>query len=80
MAETDFSAKQSHGSQYSFEPAPTSKWYGRGKIIFHKPHPEPKYDAKVFLDMGKRMKKWFGWSIDTFELLRKNELGCWMMI
>ncbi|KAF4626925.1 hypothetical protein G7Y89_g11230 [Cudoniella acicularis] len=45
MAEVGFIARQIHGSEYSFEPSPTCEWYGNGKIVFHKPHPEPKYEA-----------------------------------
>jgi hypothetical protein len=69
MAEVGFVAKQIHGSEYSFEPIPTCKWYGRGRIVFHKPHPEPKYEAWKLLGIGKRMGKWFGWNAETFELL-----------
>jgi hypothetical protein len=69
MAEVGFAARQIHGSMYSFEPNPTCKWYGRGRIIFHKPHPEPKYEAWKLLGIGKRMTKWFDWNADTFELL-----------
>jgi hypothetical protein len=69
MAEVGFVAKQIHGSEYSFEPIPTCKWYGRGRIVFHKPHPEPKYEVWKLLGIGKRMGKWFGWNAETFELL-----------
>jgi hypothetical protein len=68
MAEVGFIARQTHGSEYSFEPTPTCKWYGRGKIVFHKPHPEPKYEAWKLLGIGKRMGKWFDWNANTFEL------------
>ncbi|CAG8976490.1 hypothetical protein HYALB_00005987 [Hymenoscyphus albidus] len=75
MNEAGFIARQIHGSEYSFEPASTFPWYGRGKIVFHKPHPEPKYEAWKLLGIGKQMKKWFGWDADTFELLRGKREG-----
>jgi len=69
MAEAGFAARQIYGSEYSFEPISTCKWFGRGRIVFHKPHPEPKYEAWKLLGIGKRMGKWFGWDAETFELL-----------
>lgn len=69
MSRAGFSARQNHGSEYSFEPVYTCVWYGRCRIVFHKPHPEPKYKAWQLLGIGKRMKKWFDWNADTFELL-----------
>lgn len=70
MGEVGFMARQTHGSEYSFEPRESCKWYGKGRIVFHKPHPEPMYEAWKLLGVGKRMGKWFGWSADTFELLK----------
>lgn len=69
MAEAGFVAKQLHGSEYSFEPVPSCTWHERGRIIFHKPHQEPKYEAWKLLNIRKRMEKWFDWNADTFELL-----------
>jgi hypothetical protein len=60
IAEVGFVARQIHGSEYSFELIPTCKWYGRGRIVFHKPYPEPKYEARKLLGIGKRMGRWFG--------------------
>jgi hypothetical protein len=54
-----------------FEPSPSSKWFGRGKIVFHKPHPTPYLDPVMMITMGKGMKKWFGWGEETFMLDRK---------
>jgi len=62
-------ARQVHGSEYSFEPTPGCKWHGRGRIVFHKPHPEPKDEAWRLLGIGERIGKWFGWDANTFELL-----------
>ncbi|TVY82305.1 hypothetical protein LSUE1_G002243 [Lachnellula suecica] len=72
MAEVGFAAKQTDGSVYSFEPTQACKWYGKSKILFHRPHPEPKYDAWRLLGMGKRMRKNFDWEADTFELAKKS--------
>lgn len=72
MSEVGFSARQQHGSQFSFEPISTCPWFGRGRIVFHKPHPEPKYEAWKLLGIGKRMTKWFGWDANTFELLESK--------
>jgi len=74
MAEAGFAARQLHGSEYSFEPVPGCKWYGQGRIIFHKPRPEPKHEAWKLLNIGKRMGKWFDWDAGTFELL-DSKLG-----
>jgi hypothetical protein len=57
MAEAGFVAKQLHGSEYSFELVPSCTWYERGRIIFQKPHQEPKYEAWKLLNIGKRMEK-----------------------
>jgi hypothetical protein len=67
--EVGFVARQSAGgAAYSFEPNETSRWFGRGKIVFHKPHPETYFDPVQMAINGKRMTKWFGWSENTFEL------------
>jgi hypothetical protein len=49
----------SGGSAVQFEPKEGSKWFGMGKIVFHKPHPVPVIDPVMLLSMGKRMRKWF---------------------
>ena len=68
-SEVGFVARRSAGgAAYSFEPSQNSKWFGRGKIVFHKPHPEIYFDSIQMAINGKRMAKWFGWSEDTFEL------------
>ncbi|KUJ17900.1 uncharacterized protein LY89DRAFT_745890 [Mollisia scopiformis] len=59
------------GSAYSFEPSVKSKWFGKGKIVFHKPHPVPILDPIELSTNGKRMAKWFGWSEETFQLREK---------
>lgn len=39
-----------------------------GKIVFHKPHPEPKVDGFLLRSMGKRLNKWFGWGSKSIGL------------
>jgi hypothetical protein len=43
-----------------------------GAINFHKPH-EPVVDAMILRCMGKRLKKWFGWTGNRFVLRAKEE-------
>ncbi|KAF7923039.1 uncharacterized protein EAE98_007744 [Botrytis deweyae] len=72
MAEAGFIASHERGgSAVQFEPDTSSPWFGKGKIVFHKPHPERVVDAVMLGVMGKRMKKWFGWSDETFEVGKK---------
>jgi len=75
MAESEvgFVARRSSGgSAVQFEPNESSKWFGKGKIVFHKPHPVPVIDPVMLLSMGKRMRKWFGWNEETFVLEEKK--------
>ncbi|THV48900.1 hypothetical protein BGAL_0222g00200 [Botrytis galanthina] len=72
MAEARFIASHdAGGSAVQFEPDTSSPWFGQGKIVFHKPHPERVVDAIMLGAMGKRMEKWFGWSDETFEVGKK---------
>ncbi|KAE9375173.1 hypothetical protein N431DRAFT_555665 [Stipitochalara longipes BDJ] len=67
--EVGFVARQSAGGAgFSFEPKESSKWFGKGKIVFHKPHPETYFDPIQMATNGKRMRKWFGWCEHTFVL------------
>lgn len=68
MAEAGFTATSSGGSAVSFEADENSQNDWKGRIVFHEPHPVTKIDPIKLQDMGKRMKKWFGWDEDTFEL------------
>jgi hypothetical protein len=43
-----------------------------GAINFHKPH-EPVVDAMMLRCMGKRLRKWFGWTSDRFVLRVKDK-------
>jgi len=71
MSEVGFQARSSGGSAVLFSPAADSKWDGMGKIVFHRPHPDSKIDYITLGSMGKRMRKWFDWSGDTFVLQEK---------
>lgn len=44
-----------------------------GSISFHMPHPDPVMDSLVLRHFGKRLKKWFGWSNETFVLKLKGK-------
>lgn len=59
MADAGFQATQSSGSAVTFS-------NGRGRIIFHKPHPVAKVDPVMLATFGKRMKKWFHWRREIF--------------
>ncbi|TVY58102.1 hypothetical protein LCER1_G002801 [Lachnellula cervina] len=75
MAEPELGFVARHsagGSAVQFEPNEKSKWFGEGKIVFHKPHPVPVIDPVMLSSMGKRLRKWFGWDNDTFLLKGKN--------
>jgi hypothetical protein len=67
MAKVDFVSRRSGGSAVTFEPSGVSKWYGQGSIVFHRPHPDSSIDPVMLNSVGKRMKKWFGWSKETSE-------------
>ncbi|KAF7936732.1 hypothetical protein BELL_0162g00170 [Botrytis elliptica] len=72
MAEAGFIASRERGgSAVQFEPDTSSPWFGQGKIVFHKPHPERVVDAVMLGVMGKRMEKWFGWSDETLAVGKK---------
>jgi hypothetical protein len=68
MAKVGFASRRSGGSAVSFEPVPDSKWYGQGSIVFHRPRPDSTIDLVMLNSFGKRMKKWFGWGNETYEL------------
>jgi hypothetical protein len=71
MAKIGFASRCSgRGSAVFFEPLPESIWYGRGKIVIHRPHPDTTLDSIMLQSIGKRMGKWFGWSIESFALDR----------
>jgi hypothetical protein len=58
-------ATQAPGSAVAFSNS------SAGAINFHKPH-EPVVDAMMLRCMGKRLKKWFGWTGDRFVLRAKE--------
>ncbi|CAD0082632.1 unnamed protein product [Aureobasidium vineae] len=60
MNDLGFNARNVGGSAVAFE-HPSKK-----KIIFHRPHPSPKIESVMLQSMGKRMRKHFDWSRETF--------------
>lgn len=72
MASVGLKARHSGGSAVLFEPTEESQWYGKGKIVIHRPHPDSKLDPVMLTSIGKRMRKWFGWSADSFILASKQ--------
>ncbi|OAR01728.1 hypothetical protein LLEC1_03268 [Akanthomyces lecanii] len=70
MADAGFVARNAGGSLVSFK-NPQSE----GRIVFHRPHPDPKIDPIMLQAMGKRMAKWFGWERSLF-LLRDEPSSC----
>jgi hypothetical protein len=68
MNDLGFSARNGGGSAVVFENSERGERQTGGKIIFHKPHPDPKIDPIMLKSMGKRMSKWFGWHRDLFVL------------
>jgi hypothetical protein len=73
MLKVGFEARCSGGSAVLFELDGESKWYGKGKIVIHRPHPSSAIDPVMLLSIGKRMKKWFGWSRESFGLEVKSK-------
>jgi hypothetical protein len=58
-------ATQAPGSAVAFSNS------SAGAINFHKPH-DPVVDVMMLRCMGKRLKKWFGWTGDRFVLRAKE--------
>ena len=68
MSDAGFSARNKGGSVVVLHKDRPSASMRRGKIIFHKPHPVPKFDPVMTQATGKRMAKWFDWCKDIFIL------------
>ncbi|KAF1967834.1 hypothetical protein BU23DRAFT_658017 [Bimuria novae-zelandiae CBS 107.79] len=66
MENAGFRGKCGGGSIVIFE-----KMDRGGKIVFHRPHPNPTLDSVMLQSMGRRLNKWFKWTRDTFLLARK---------
>jgi len=58
-------ATQAPGSAVAFSNG------AEGAINLHKPH-DPVVDSMMLRCMGKRLKKWFGWTGDRFVLRAKG--------
>lgn len=65
MTDAGFPAVNSGGSTVHFGS-------DEGSIVFHKPHPEPNIDAVALQNMGRRMRKWFGWEWERFAERKKT--------
>lgn len=55
MENAGFSVETRNGLAVTFE------WPERGRILFHRPHPEPTIDSVMLKSTGKRLSKSFGW-------------------
>jgi hypothetical protein len=66
MENAGCTARNGGGSIVSFE-----QENGLGRIIFHRPHPEPKIDPIILQSMGRRLNRRFGWNRETFVLAGK---------
>lgn len=63
MIDADFSVEEGSGSAVCFRSND-----GLGSVSFHRPHPDTVINPIMFINMGKRMRKWFGWNRDIFEV------------
>lgn len=61
MMDAGFNVSQGSGSAVSFEHSA-----GKGRIVFHRPHPQPIIEPVMLRFMGRRMNRWFGWHRETF--------------
>ncbi|KAH6683222.1 hypothetical protein B0J14DRAFT_673745, partial [Halenospora varia] len=62
-------ARQNGGdSAVTFEPSEGSQWARKGKICFHRPHPDAVLDPIMLRGNAKRLARWFGWNEETFVL------------
>jgi hypothetical protein len=68
MVDMGFLARGGGGSAVVFEKLDISSSHTRSRIVFHKPHPDPKIDPIILQSMGKRMAKWLGWRSGLFVL------------
>jgi hypothetical protein len=64
MIDAGFSASCNGGSAFSFG-------CEGGKIVFHKPHPDPRIHPNMLQWIGRRLNKWFGWDRETFVVDKK---------
>jgi hypothetical protein len=72
MVDIGFSARQTSGSEVEFRPVnPGLRWAGR--IIFHRPHPEPKIGHVMLRVMARRLIRNFeGWTDAVWTLRPRN--------
>ena len=68
LTDAGFSATEAGGSAVSFSNE-------AGKIVFHKPHPDPSVDTVMLQSIGKRLRKWFGWDRERFQVRSKDVMA-----
>ena len=68
MVDTGLDATNIGGSAVSF-----NNKQEKQSIIFHRPHPEPKWGHVELSWIGKRLNKNFGWRKESFVLLAKGK-------
>lgn len=61
MVDAGCTAREAVGSAVTFS-------FGAGCVSVHKKHPDPTVDAIMLHAIGRRMRKWFGWSEERFVL------------
>ena len=65
MSDAGFKAIEGSGSAVAFEnPDPENG----GRVVVHRPHPDPELTDFMLRTIGKRMHKWFGWRRESFRL------------
>ncbi|KAL8792249.1 MAG: hypothetical protein Q9195_005128 [Heterodermia aff. obscurata] len=72
MASAGFSSQKLNGSAWIFEPTNDML---RRSIIFHEPHPIPKIRYITARGLGRRLNRAYGWTLETFERVRKENNG-----
>ncbi|KAK3716364.1 hypothetical protein LTR37_006514 [Vermiconidia calcicola] len=63
MVDAGCSATHRGGSVVTFK----DERNGMGLITVHKPHPDPSVPPIMLKRIGKRLNKWLGWRVETFE-------------
>ncbi|KAI1414390.1 hypothetical protein F5Y13DRAFT_188498 [Hypoxylon sp. FL1857] len=71
MVLAGFEPIQGHGSAVSFRHVNRMA----GSIVIHQPHPEPTIDHIRLLTWGKRLRRWFGWNLDSFTVDDRVKVG-----
>ncbi|KAK5715019.1 hypothetical protein LTR15_010435 [Elasticomyces elasticus] len=62
MVDAGCSVRLNGGSMFTFKDIKNSK----ASIVFHHRHPDSTVDPSMLKNMGRRLRKWFGWDEETF--------------